>query len=598
MRRVPARSAVAVADTWDLTALYADEQAWERDFRRFQREIERYRGFDGQLANGSGSLRDCLELDSRVSRRAERLGAFAFLRTAEDQANSDHQRMLGRYQSVATKAGELSSFIRPEILAIPVARARRLLTQEDLQPFHLRLERLFRYRPHTLGRSEERLLAMQGEVAQTATRAFRQLLDADMKFARIRDERGRMADLTHATYRQFLQSPVREVRKRAFHQYYAQFLAHENTLAATLAGAVHRDNFYARARGHASALQAALFPDAVPEVVYSQLVETVRQRLPVLHRYLDLRRRKLKLRDLHAYDLDVPLVADVAQRRSWDQGVCTILEALAPLGGDYIRTLETGLRGRWCDRYPNRGKQSGAFSCGTFDGEPYILMNYKPDVLEDVFTLAHEAGHSMHSYYSARSQPFEYYDYSIFVAEVASTFNEQLLSRHLRATAKDDRVRAYLINRDIDAIRATLIRQTMFAEFERLIHETSAAGEPLTVASLAGNYRQLLRDYFGAEFVVDEPLTREGLRIPHFYRAFYVYKYATGLSAAIALSEQVLTEPEHALPRYRGFLRSGSSKDPLPLLRDAGVDMAQSGPVQVALDHFERSVAELEDLLG
>jgi oligoendopeptidase F len=332
--------------------------------------------------------------------------------------------------------------------------------------------------------------------------------------------------------------------------------------------------------------------------VYDNLIAEVRRRLPALYRYFDLRRRKMKLKDIHHYDTYVPILSELDQRRSWKQAVDAVLRSLAPLGDEYCRVLGDGLNAaRWCDRYPNRGKQSGAFSCGSFDGAPYILMNYQPTVLDHVFTLAHEAGHSMHSYYSAKNQPFVYYDYVIFVAEVASTFNEQLLGRRLMDDAAGDEERAYLINREIDAIRGTIIRQTMFAEFEKIIHELAESGEPLTVEAFKGEYHKLLTAYFGPDFTIDDALKLECFRIPHFYRAFYVYKYATGLSAAIALSERVLNGGQRELDDYLSFLKGGCSKDPLDLLRDAGVDMATPAPVRAALHRFEKLVAELDELL-
>ncbi|MFI4874558.1 MAG: M3 family oligoendopeptidase, partial [Blastopirellula sp. JB062] len=320
--------------------------------------------------------------------------------------------------------------------------------------------------------------------------------------------------------------------------------------------------------------------------------------LPALHRYYDLRRRKMKLRDIRHYDTYVPILSEMKTRHTWEEAVDTIMDALIPLGNEYCDVLRDGLtKARWSDRYPNAGKQSGAFSCGTFDGAPYILMNYKPDVLDDVFTLAHEAGHSMHSYYSAGNQPYQYYNYTIFVAEVASTFNEQLLSQYMQENAADDRERAYLVNRDIDAIRGTIIRQTMFAEFEKITHAMCEAGEPLTVRSFQAVYLELLKKYFGPNFAIDEELSLECFRIPHFYRAFYVYKYATGLSAAIALSKRVLNGGAGELNDYLSFLKGGCSKYPLDLLRDAGVDMEQPTAVETALTHFEGLVDELDNLL-
>ncbi len=387
------------------------------------------------------------------------------------------------------------------------------------------------------------------------------------------------------------------MRKAAFQQYYRHYDQHKHTLAAALAGSVQRDVYYARVRNHPSALKAALFPDHVPASVYDNLIETVHRHLPTVHRYYDLRRRKMRLRDLHHYDTYVPILSQRQTKHTWDQAVGLVLDALAPLGDEYRAMLEGGLKGRWCDRYENRGKQSGAFSAGSYDGDPYILMNYRPDVLDHVFTLAHEAGHSMHSRYSAQGQPYTYYNYTIFVAEVASTFNEQLLSRHLMNLARDDQQRAFLVNRQIDAIRATLVRQTMFAEFEKLIHASAESGEPLTVDRLTEIYRELLKLYFGPEFALDDQLSLECLRIPHFYHAFYVYKYATGMSAAIALSDRVLNGGPRELDDYLHFLGGGCSQDPLDLLRDAGVDMEQPAPIDAALDRFGALVEELDRLL-
>jgi oligoendopeptidase F len=466
-----------------------------------------------------------------------------------------------------------------------------------LVPFRLLLERLLRYNPHTLGKKEEKLLAMQTEMSQSIGQVFRQLNDADLKFGTIADDQGQQIELSHATFSLLLHSPKRSVRKSAFHQYYRHYADHRHTLAATLAGSVQRDIYYARARNQPSALEAALFPDRMPISVYDNLIASVHRHLPAVHHYYDVRRRKMRLKDIHHYDTYVPILSERQTRHTWNQAVSAVLAALEPLGSDYCGTLERGLSGRWCDRYENRGKQSGAFSAGSYDGDPYILMNYQPDVLDHVFTLAHEAGHSMHSHYSAKHQPYTYYNYTIFVAEVASTLNEQLLSRHLLAHARDDQQRAFLINRQIDAMRGTIIRQTMFAEFEKQIHASAESGEPLTIDRFQQIYRELLLLYFGPDFALDDELNLECLRIPHFYRAFYVYKYATGMSAAIALAERVLGGGKRELDDYLSFLSGGCSKDPLDLLRDAGVDMEQPDAIDAALEQFGELVEELDRLL-
>lgn len=467
VRQLPPRSAVRVSDTWDLSRLYASDDAWERDFNRWEKRVAGYARFQGGLAAGAEALAACLKFDRDFDRLGERLGTYAFLKTAEDATRDEYQRMYGRYLNAASRAAQASSYIRPEILAIRAARLNELAGDRRLAPFRLWLERLVRYKPHTLSKKEERLLAMQTEMAQTAGQVFRKLNDADLKFGTVKNEQGQSIELTHASFTALLHSPKRSVRRTAFEQLYRQYDAHRHALAAALEGSIQRDVYYARARNFPSALEAALFPDRVPPAVYDNLVASVHKRLPALYRYYDVRRRKMRLKQLHHYDTYVPILSELRQRHTWNEAVSTVLAALEPLGSEYCGTLQRGLRGRWCDRYENRGKQSGAFSCGCYDGEPYILMNYQEDVLDHVFTLAHEAGHSMHSHYAARSQPYQYYNYAIFVAEVASTFNEELLSRHLLAQAGDDQRRAYLVNRRIDAMRATIFRQTMFAEFEK-----------------------------------------------------------------------------------------------------------------------------------
>ena len=591
------RADVKIADTWDLSCLFTSDTDWEAAFQKWERQIPKLENFKGTLGDGPEALAKCIKFHSQFDRQAERLGNYAHLKTTEDTANSDYQRMRGRFENAASRAGQAASFFRPEVLSLPASKLKSYLAAKPLAPYKLLLERIVRYKPHTLSGREEKLLAMQSEMASATNHIFRQLTDADLKFGMVEDEKGNEVELSNATFSLFLHSPERRVRKDAFHQYYEQFAGHENSLAATLNGSVQRDVYYAKARGNKSALEAALFADNVPVRVYDNLIAAVHEKLPVVHRYFDVRRRKMKLKDIHHYDTYVPILSELDVKHTWEQAIKTIIAALMPLGDEYCGVLEAGLSGRWCDRYPNQGKRSGAFSSGTFDGDPYILMNYQPDVLDHVFTLAHEAGHSMHSYYSARNQPFEYYDYVIFVAEVASTFNEQLLSRHMMERAKSDQQRAYLINRDIDNIRGTIIRQTMFAEFEKLTHALAESGEPLTVEAFKKVYRDLLDRYFGADFTIDKQLELECFRIPHFYRAFYVYKYATGLSAAIALADRVLTGGRAELKAYLSFLKGGCSKWPLDLLRDAGVDMESPQPVQTALEHFERLVGELDELL-
>lgn len=597
VKRLPTRSKVRPDDTWDLSSLYAKVSDWEKDLKRFAAGIGGFAEYQGTLGQSPARLAKLLSFSEGLDRISERLGTYAFLRTSEDTADSVAQDMYLRYVSVATKADQESSFARPEILSIPATKMKRFLASKELAPYRILLDRIVRYKPHTLTPAEERLLAMQGEMSDASNQIFSKLNDADLKFGEIDLSSGERVELSHGSYSRCLESPDRNVRTKAFHQFYAEYSDHSNSLAASLNASVQRDVYYSRARNYASCLEGSLFSDKVPTTVYTNLIDAVHRHLPSVYRYLEVRRRAMKLRDIHQYDTYVPIVRDIEMHHTWKQACKLILESLEPLGSEYCGVLEEGLLGRWCDKYENRGKRSGAFSAGSFDGDPYILMNYQPDVLNHVFTLAHEAGHSMHSYYSAKHQPFRYYNYTIFVAEVASTFNEELLSEQLLENAKDDRQRAYFINREIDDIRGTIIRQTMFAEFEKTIHEIVEAGEGLTLDRLRGEYRKLLDLYFGPDFAIDEPLSLECLRIPHFYRAFYVYKYATGLSAAIALSQRVLNGGSGELNDYLGFLKAGCSQYPLEILRDAGVDMEQPEPVEAALTRFGELVEELDELV-
>jgi oligoendopeptidase F len=598
VKSLPKRSAVKAEDTWDLGSLFKSDAAWEKAFAAWSKRIKGYDKFRGKLGGSAKTLAACLQFDADLDREGDKIGTYAFLRTSEDQGNSEYQRMKGRFTHTATQASELASYIRPEIMAIPARTMEGFLKEKTLAPWRIALDRILRYRPHTLSKKEEQLLAMQGQMSEASNQAFRQLNDADLKWGMVKNERGQLVELGHSSYSAFLHSPDRSVRKEAFHEYYKQYEAHKNTIAATLNGSVQRDVYYAKARNYPSALDSALFADRVPRSVYDNLIGSVHKNLPTVYRYLDLRRRKLKIANIHQYDTYVPILSDVEKKHSWDQAVKVVVDSLCPLGDEYCSALHKGLTGeRWCDRYPNAGKQSGAFSSGSYEGSPYILMNYQPTVMDHVFTLAHEAGHSMHSWFSARNQPYQYWSYTIFVAEVASTFNEQLLLKHMLERSKSDKEKAYLINHAIDEIRGTIVRQTMFAEFEKVIHELVEGGEPLTVDALRSQYRKLLELYFGPDFVIDEELELECLRIPHFYRAFYVYKYATGLSAAIALSERVTKGGQQELNDYLGFLKGGCSLYPLDLLRGAGVDMERPEPVDAAMKRFGELVDQLHELL-
>jgi oligoendopeptidase F len=500
-------------------------------------------------------------------------------------------------QNLLTKIAEAASFLSPEIQAIPDDLFAKFLDDPSLTEWRIALRKIRRMKPHVLSEREERLLALGSAALDGYDETFSQLTDVDMKFGVLVDEKGEEKPLTQSSFSSFLVKRDHGLRKRAFHKFYEEFQDHQFTLAASLAYSVKADVFRARARNYPSALEASLFRDDIPATVYDGLISAVRNNVGPLFRYYDLRRRVLGLDELHHYDTYVPLVAEIESHVSFDEAIETILRAFEPLGPEYTMALSEGLRCRWCDRYETKGKRSGAFSSGSFGAPPYILMNYKSDVFSDVYTLAHEAGHSMHTWFAQRTQLYQDYNYPIFLAEVASTFNEELLTHHLLEKTQDKKMRAYIINRQIDDIRGTLFRQTMFAEFEKIIHAIEERGDALTLDVFKSEYHALLEAYFGSAVALDPQLDLECLRIPHFYNAFYVYKYATGISAAVALSERVLNGEPGAVAAYLDFLKSGGSKFPLETLRAAGVDMATSRPIESALRLFERRLTELESLL-
>lgn len=593
---IPQRSQIAAADQWDLAKLFPDEDAWERGLEQYQELVPRIAAFKGTLGQSPAALRACLEFLNELELLDERVGYYAHLRTSEDAGDSEHQGRFARYLNAASRAEAEKSYVTPEIQAIPDAVMERMLADESLAEFAIALRKLLRFKPHVLPAAQERLLALQLEANQTARKTFAALTDVDLDFGAVDTPEGAQP-LSQASWSQFMIHPERDVRRRAYHQFYGHFEQHKNTLAALYDGSVQLDLYRARVRNYPSAREAALFPDQVAATVYDNLIAAVHENLDRLHAYYALRRRALGVAELRHYDVYAPLTGDVRVRHTYDQAVEVVLAALAPLGSDYCATLGAGLRGGWVDRYENKGKRSGAFSAGSFAGDPYILMNFKEDVLRDVFTLAHEAGHSMHSWHSVRHNPIQHYGYSIFEAEVASTFNEQLLFHYLLERAGNREMRAYLVGKRVDDIIATVYRQTMFAEFEHLTHAMAERGEPLTVESLRAAYRQLLERYFGPELKLEEVSDLEGLRIPHFYNAFYVYKYATGLAAAVALAEGVLAGGTEARDRYMAFLRSGGSRYPLQSLQLAGVDMSSPEPVRQALQVFGSLVGQLEQLL-
>jgi oligoendopeptidase F len=596
-KKIPTRAEIPAADTWNLDHLYPSVEAWEAALKHYQETYPKYAGFKGTLGTSAARLLEFLEWDRELDILAERLGHYASLQTSEDSSNNDYLSREARLQHTFTLAAEIAAFVTPEILALDEKTYAAFLKDPALKEWANRLQRMRRYKPHTLTENEERLLALASTPLRGHDETFSQLTNVDMKFGVIQDEHGREIEMSPGVFSSFLIKRDPALRKAAFEKYYAEFDDHKFTIASTLANSVKADVFLAKARNHVSAREASLFHDNMPVAVYDNLIASARAHLAPLHDYYELRREVLGLKEIHFYDTYVPLVGQIQVRTTFDEAIGKVLDSLHPLGAEYVGALGDGLRNRWCDRYETKGKRSGAFSSSSFGNPPYIMMNFKEDVFSDVYTLAHEAGHSMHTWFSQRKQPFQDYHYPIFLAEVASTFNEELLTHHLLEITEDPAMRAYIINRQIDDIRGTLYRQTMFAEFEKLVHAMEEAGEPLTLDSFRATYRGLLDAYHGPGMIIDPQLELECLRIPHFYSAFYVYKYSTGISAAVALSEQVLAEGKPAVERYLGFLQSGGSKFPLETLKAAGVDMTTAAPIEQTLKLFARRVTELRGLL-
>jgi len=595
-QRIPLRNEVSVSDTWDLSKLFANDEEWNKALAEFEKIAEKIPSFKGTLGKSALSLADYLDFSRDLGILGERLGNYAHLRLSEDEGADAALTMTGKFTMVVARAHAAGAWGGPEIMAIPEDDMETFLAHERIADYRIYLQKILRNKPYILSEKEERIIALHSEGEGIAHNAFSVLTNVDFNFGFLDTPEGKRP-LTQSTFSVFMEQPDRALRQRAYETFYSCFDAHKTTLAALYSGSVKQDVIHARIRGYSSARAAALFSDNVSKDVYDNLIGAVSGKLDILHRYYSLRKRALKLQDLRHYDVYTPIVPAAKKTTNWNEAVDLVCNALQPLGDEYVSILHGGLMGRWADRYENKGKRSGAFSAGSFTGDPYILINYKEDSIRDVFTLAHEGGHSMHSWYSARSNPFSHYDYTIFEAEVASTFNEELLFRYLTQKSDSKELRLYLINKHADDLLATLYRQTMFAEFEKITHELEEGGTPLTTELLRAEYRKLLEKYFGPEMVFEETSDLEGLRIPHFYGAFYVYKYATGVSASLALADRVLSGGAKEREDYFTFLKSGGSRFPIDSLKAAGVDMSSPEPVNAACDVFGRLVDEMEKML-
>lgn len=594
MKKNPRREEADVKDCWRLEDLYPSDAAWEKDLLEIRRQLESFAGYAGRLGESSGTLLLALQEQDAISLRMERLYVYASQKSHQDMGNARWQDMADRAQAQMAQAGERLSFVEPELLAISGEVWERYLKEEPRLALYERLmEEKRRKKAHILSPEMESVLAKASEMGQSPQNIFMMFNNADIQFGSVRDEDGQERELTQGRYVQFLESHDRRVRREAFEKLYAAYDRFRHTLAATFSANVKQELFFARMRDYDSSREAALDQANIPVAVYDRLIEAVHSHLPVMYRYVRLRRKKLGVEKLHMYDLYVPLVENPSREYTFDQAKELVKEGLAPLGEDYIRLLEEGFQGGWIDVYENQGKRSGAYSWGAYGTHPYVLLNHN-GTLDHVFTLAHEMGHALHSYYSDKAQPYIYAGYKIFVAEVASTCNEALLIHHLLGKAKDERERAYLIDHFLDKFKGTLFRQTMFAEFERTVHEMVQRGEVLTAENLCRIYHALNVRYYGEDIEVDKAIEMEWARIPHFYNAFYVYQYATGFSAAIAISSKILAGEPGIVEKYKQFLSGGSSMDCIDLLKICGVDMTSKEPVENALRVFERYLEELE----
>lgn len=599
VKTLPARSEIAEELTWRIEDIFATDELWEKEYAEIQNSLKQAADYKGQLQKGPDKLLEVLEYQSNISERMGRLYTYAHMRYDQDTGNSHYQGLNARAESLYSQLASAFSYVVPEILAMEEEEIATFLDQnKGLQLYRQVLEEINLQRGHVLSAEQEAMLAEASEVLGSSSTTFGMLNNADIEFPVITDENGEDVQITHGNFIRFLESQDRRVREDAFKKVYETYGKFRNTFSSTLSGTVKKDNFYAKTRNYESAREAALSGNNIPESVYDTLVETINKNLHLLHRYVKLRKKVLGVDQLHMYDLYTPLIKDVKMEITYDEAKDYLIKGLAPLGEDYINVIKEGLDNRWVDVLENKGKRSGAYSSGTYGTNPYILMNWQDNV-NNLFTLAHEFGHSVHSYYTRKTQPYPYGNYSIFVAEVASTCNEALLGDYMLKQTEDKQERLYLINNYLEGFRGTVFRQTMFAEYEHLIHQKAQNGEALTAEMLTKEYYALNKKYYGEEDIhIDEEIGLEWSRIPHFYYNYYVYQYATGFSAAAALSTQILEEGEPAVSRYLDFLKAGSSDYPIEVLKKAGVDMTTAEPIEAACKVFEEKLNELEQLLA
>ena len=594
---VPSRKEISIDSQWRLDHIYPTDAAWEEALAALPSQAEAVSAYQGKLGESAEAALAALQARDDLSQNLSKVFAYARMNLDTDATVGKYQEMQGKAQAALAQAGAAISFIEPELLALPPETLTSYQKNPLLNNYVVYFADLTRQKAHMLTPAEEKLLAATASLSTAPQNIFGALSNGDMKFPSITDEKGETLALSEGRFGSLVRSRDQKVRKDAFETLLKTYGEYRTTYAAILSASVKKDGFYATQRKYSSDLEAALDPNAIPQEVYTNLIHTVDQNLPLLHRYVDLKKKALGLSEIHLYDLYVPLLDDPFPPLAYEQGVATVEAGLAPLGEAYLADLKVGLNSGWIDRYENKGKRSGAYSWGIYGVHPFVLLNYQGK-LDDTLTLAHEMGHAMHSYYSQKNQPYPTSDYTIFCAEVASTTNETLVLQHMlkNATTKEERI--YLLNQMAESIRSTLYRQTLFAEFELYIHETVQAKGGITADEMEAKWVELYKKYYGAEIVIDDVVKSEWSRIPHFYTDFYVYQYATGISAALALADGIQTGGEPARDAYLNFLKSGSSADSITILKNAGVDMSSPEPIQKALDQFKWILDELEKELG
>lgn len=591
MQKAKQRSEIAQQDKWRIEDIYATDEAWEADYNECIRRAKEKCVYQGRLAESAQILYQALKESDEADLLVEHVYVYAFMKYYEDTANAVYQEMSGRAQAAVTKLSEKYAFLTPEILAIDQKKMQEYLNSDTLALYRHALEDILEKKEHALSETEERLLAMAGQVTASPNEIFSKFNNADVKFGTILDEDGNEVELTNGRYSVFMESNDRSVRENAFKALYRQYGNYKNTLAATYYANVKQACFYAKARKYDSTLQMYLSGSFIPEKVYHNLIETVHKNLDKMHTYVSLRKQVLGVDELHFYDIYAPMVSDITMKIPYEEAKDIALKALAPLGEEYLSKVKEGFESGWVDVYENTGKRTGAFSWGTYGVHPYVFLNYT-DTLNDVFTLVHEMGHAMHTYYSNANQPYPYAGYRIFVAEVASTCNEALLMQYLLKNCTDASEKKYLMNHYFEQFKGTLFRQTMFAEFEMITHKMAEDGEVLSTQALCDVYRKLNEEYFGEDMVIDDEIALEWSRIPHFYTPFYVYQYATGYSAAIAIASKIFKGDEKTLKGYKQFLSGGCSMHPIDLLKLCGIDMESPQVIQEALDVFGKLLEE------